>query len=377
MNHFLFIIGLALFWYALVPLAGSFISRRIWRVFRERFNGLRLRPFLDYAGCRRADGETYRFIGGVEAVEEAVLWVRSETLTVPVLLEGAKTYMLPTPERDGDWGAAPEKIRWNQVTALTEGAKVFVGGPLVRRGPRRLFASTAQQPLLIIFYDGPDRSLGLRAVGARRHKNEYWNALTPYAFTCGAFSLLMVAMSFLSRPAFRLTMITAFFALFIPLFPFFPPGVLLTLLYRQLWWQGRLFRVYQDLVMAPLCYVPQAQGSGAAPWECRLPDGERYGAAYLSQEALQRCRIPLIIPESPVKDWYVFGALRTEEAGRQALAEPQDPFALFGAVPGKPAALASRYRRKALVLELVSCAVFLGGIGLNILFIWFAILLFV
>ncbi|MDR2495411.1 MAG: hypothetical protein LBD24_09350 [Spirochaetaceae bacterium] len=370
----LLITALAVFWYALVPLGGAFISRRIWRVFRERFNRLRLRQFLDYAAYQRADGESYRFIGGVEAVEDTILWVRNDRLSVPALLEGAEVYILPAPVRDRDasafdfLGGAPEKIRWQQVTALTEGAKVFIGGPVTRKDRRRLFSSTKRNPLLIIFYDGGDRSLGLRAITARRRGNEYWNAVTPYAISAGAFSLLIVATHFLARPAFRVTVISACIALLIPLLPFFPPGVLFTLFYRKLWWQGRSFRVYGDLADAPLRYLRPGTAADSGDWECRLPDGERYGAVYCAPEDLARRRIPLFIPGNSQKDWCAFGAFDDGDIGKVP-EEPKDPTAPFGAVPGDPAVLASRYRRKAAALELLSAVLLLTGIALNILFI--------
>jgi hypothetical protein len=371
----LVIIAITLFWCGLVPIAGAFVSRHSWRVFRRRFDDLRLRPLLDYRTYRNAEckGELYRFIGGFESLtDENTLWIRGDTLTIPVALSDAHTYILPMQESDTlpdifDPGEeVPERIRWNRVSALTEGARVFVGGPLLLAEDRGTFVSTRENPLLVIFYDGPDRSLTTRAIRAGRHKNEYWNPITPYAFILNAFCQILLAISFLPRPAFRLTVISAFIAAFAPLFPLLPPGVLLTVLYRRLWWRARIFRAYRDLVRLPLRYFFPGKKEGL------LPNGERYGAvcyASLPSEAYEQ-QLPLLIPEEELrrgKQWYVFGTLSDQPA--ELPRKPQDVFATFGALPGDPEALAARYTRRAYFLEIISWFFLLLGIGCNILFI--------
>ncbi|MDR3341298.1 MAG: hypothetical protein LBT14_00645 [Treponema sp.] len=375
---------MVIFWDGLVPVGGAFVSRRSWRQFRYRFDELRLKPLLDYARYRDTQGGLYRFIGGFESITDGhTLWIRGETLTIPVALAGAHTYVLPMPEDEAlpesfDPGEeVPEQIRWDRVSLLTEGARVFVGGALVRQDDRWIFVSTKEHPLLVIFYDGNDRSLTIRAIRAGRHKNEYWNSLTPYAIVAGAFSQIIMAISFLSRPAFRLTVITAFIALFIPLFPVIPPGVLCTVLYRRLWWQARIFRAYRDLARLPLIYMPKDRMSPGT-WYCRLPDGEPYGAvsyAALPEAALEQ-QIPLLIPEKQGRKkqgWYIFGSIpegTSVSAPAGALPqEPQDPFATFGAIPGNPEQLARGYTIKAYILEIISGLFLLAGIGINIFFI--------
>jgi hypothetical protein len=361
-------LALVVFWYGLVPVAGAFISRREWRVFRNRFDALCLAPSLDYVTYRRGGDGTYRFIGGFESVTDGhTLWVRSPELTVPVVLTGARIYLLPMPGDDADSfdpsREIPERVRWDRVSALTEGAKVFAGGPMLSLEGRRTFVSAKEEPLLVIFYDGPDRSLTARAIRAGRHRNEYWNPITPYAFLLGAISNLFVAVSFLSRPAFRLTVATAFIAVFTPLFPMLPPGVLFTVLYRRLWWRARIYRAYRDLARLPLKYLPRDGQTG------QLPGGEPYG--YVRYESLSRMEKPppLLVPgEQPRKgaDWYVFGELSDTPPG---VREPRDPLAVYGAVSGKPEVLARGYTIRAYLLEIVSWIILLGGIGLNALFI--------
>jgi hypothetical protein len=262
---------------------------------------------------------------------------------------------------------APERIRWDRVSTLTEGAKVFVGGSLVFRDDRWIFAAANEAPLLVIFYDGPDRSLTVRAIRAGRHRNEYWNTITPYSLAVGALSLIAIASSFLSRPAFRLTAVTALIAVFTPLFPLIPPGILCTALYRRLWWRARILRANRDLVRLPLKYLPPDGG------RCRLPGGEWYGIYRhdsLPEEA--RNALPLLILDEEKRKkegWYVFGAFSGPAGNGNIPAEPEDPFATFGILPGKPEILARRYTIRAYTLEIIAWLVLLMGIGLNIFFV--------
>jgi hypothetical protein len=400
------ILALAAFWYGLVPVAGAFMVRRSWRRFRRRFDELRLRPLLDYAACRQGEegryqenlfsgnlfpGNSFRFIGGFESITDGhTLWIRSDKLTIPVSLAGALTYVLPMPEhpsrtqKGGVFPAlksseipegfdpgkeTPQRIKWDQLTALTEGAKVFVGGTLRAENDRLTFVSTRDNPLLVIFYDGPDRSLTARAIRAGRQGNEYWNRLTPYAFILGAFSQTLMVLGYIQRPAFQLTVMAAFVAMCIPLLTLIPPGFIFTVLYRRLWWQARVFRAYRDLVLLPLKYLPGKKK------EAVLPDGERYGGVYYkilppeSRAKIETNEIPLLIPEKAagrVKDWYIFGAFPN---GDDEVTPPQDVFATYGAIPGDPGKLARNFTLKAYVLEVISWVLLLAGISLNAFFI--------
>ncbi|MFP3041120.1 hypothetical protein LQZ19_04790 [Treponema primitia] len=376
----LVIIAMVFLWCGLVPVAGAFLIRRSWRIFRSRFDELCLQPVLDYAACQNTppEGGLYRFTGGFESLtgstaetrkgrasppDSQTLWIRSDTLTIPIALDGAHTYMLPMPEGGESLGPfdpgeeSPERIRWDRISTLTEGAKVFVGGLLTRLEDRWTFVSTKEHPLLVIFYDGPDYTLATRAIRAGRHRNEYWNRITPYGFILNAFSQISIAAAFLPRPAFRLTVITAVIALFAPLLPLLPPGVLLTVLYRRLWWRARIFRAYRDLARLPLKYFPTGI----------LPNGESYGAVWYEELPAGEGSPPLLIPEQrPRKGegWYVFGALPDGVPVR-----PRDPCAAFGAIPGEPEILAKRYTQSAYILEIAGGLFVVIGMAMNILFI--------
>jgi hypothetical protein len=370
----LVIAALVFLFCVLVPVAGAFVTRRSWRVFRRRFDELCLRPALDYAACQNTPplGGLFRFTGGLESLTDGqTLWIRSDTLTIPIALEGAHIYMLPMPEGGESPGAfdpgaeAPERIRWDRLSTLTEGAKVFVGGLLLPLMERWTFVSTKKIPLLVIFYYGPETALAPRTIRAGRHRNEYWNPITPYGFILNAFSQISIAAAFLPRPAFHLTVIAAVIALFAPLLPLLPPGVLLTVLYRQLWRRARIFRAYRDLARLPLKYLE-------ASLRGRLPDGEPYGGVWYKDfpagKVPEMDTIPFLIPERPLRarGWYVFGALT---GGGDLPTRPRDPFAAFGAMPGEPEILAKHYTRMAYFLMSAGGLFLVSGIALNLLFI--------
>ena len=355
-------------WYGLIPIAGAIFNQRKWRSFRRRFDDLRLNPILDYRVYRQLEreGEEFRFIGGFESVTDGkTLWVQGENLTIPVSLADAQTFLLPMREGEGEPDAFDsgdevlEQINWNRVSTMTERAKVFVGGSLVFQDERWIFVSTKDAPLLVIFFDGPDRSLANRTIRSGCRRYEYLNRATPYSLAVGALCLILIALSFLYRPSFRLTVIASLVALFIPFLPIIPPGILFTTLYQRFSWQARAYRAYSALSRLPLRYSKL------------LPNGETYGMVRCDSTLaeIQEGKIPLIIPDK-LKNrntcWYVFGAIKE---GQQMPVEPEDPFATYGVLAGTPESLSKRYATNARILEAVAWIILFLGIGLNLFFI--------
>jgi len=194
-----------------------------------------------------SDNTKFRFTGGIESITDGkTLWVRGEDLTIPVSLADTKCYLLPMHEGDG-FPDAPEQINWNQVSTLTEGAKVFIGGMTRSENSRLNFISTKENPLMVIFYSCSDDDLPPAVIRAAGTHNEYWNTITPISLVIGALALIYIAASYVERPAFRLTFISSFIAVFIPLLPVIPPGFLLTVIYRRLTWSARILRSDYDL----------------------------------------------------------------------------------------------------------------------------------
>lgn len=364
-------LAIALFWYGLVPILGAFRLRATWRAFRTRFDDLRLAPILDYRVSRsaKADGADFRFFGGFESITDDTLWVRGPNLTVPVDLRGRRVFLLPAAEDESpdETEREPRLIRWKEVSALSEGVSVFVGGRARSAAGRLRFADERDAPLLVILYDGSERSMVYRAVRAGRQTNEYWNSLTPYALALGVFSQCLVALSFSERPAFGAVVSAALAAATVPLLPLMPPGLLLLAAYKRLWTQARRMRSLRDIARLPLRHAAAA----------RLPDGSPYGV--IAMEDGERRRYADALPDMPSIEargrgvvWRCYGVL-SGEAGMAVLTEPADPTAVFAAVPGDPDELARGFSARARLLELGAGAALLAGVALNALFMYFLI----
>jgi hypothetical protein len=314
----------------------------------------------------------FRFTGEIESITDGkTLWVKGGSLTIPVSLEKTKCWLLPIQEGEGV-PEMPEQIHWNRVSTLTEGAKVFIGGILKTQDNRLSFVSTKEKPLTVIFYNCPDTSLTAAIIRAARTRDEYWNNITPVSLIFGALALVYIAASFLNRPAFRLTVITALVALFVPVFPAFPPGLLLTVLYRRMTWQARRYRAFRDLAHLPLRFLPSGQKSGV------LSTGEEYGYVKLNSlpSEKEEKSIPFLIPELSKErkktDMYFFGVLNENSPLPE---KSKDPFISFGILPDSPLRLARHYAKKAYTLEIFAWIVLLSGIGINIVFIYMILFL--
>ena len=396
-ENFLLVILLAIFWYGAIPVVGAFIERNKWRSFRRRFGELRRKPHLDYANLVANEGGEYRFHGVLESVSaNGILWIRSDGLTVQADIRKARTYVFPNTGGEENPAVydpgleAPEKISWDRISGLTGEVKVFVGGLLIKKEGRHIFASGPETPLMVIFYEGSEKALSVRTVRAGRHRNEYFNFLTPYAFILGAFSQILIAITYLSRPVYRSTLISALIAFFTPILPWIPPGILFTIIYRRLWFEARICRVYRDLARLPLAYFSAsntaagiiatgkfAADSGTinpkAEPKVQLPNGETFVIRSFENLPSTSNEKPLsfFIPANQKHrgdKWYVFGTLPNEGTFPT---EPADSFAVPGILPGDPELLAKRYTRKAYFLEIVSWLFLLSGIIANVLFIAF------
>ncbi|MDR0708410.1 MAG: hypothetical protein LBF60_11150 [Treponema sp.] len=239
------IIGILVFWYGVVPMVGLCIRRYHRKVFRRRFKEVLRKPLLDYETWRlleRGGGQDalYRFSGKIEATSEHMLWVQNDFLLIPVELRNAQFFFIT--------GDSLQRIVWRRYADFSEETKIFVAGEVVQREGRRIFASTKKESLIAVLYDAEEEDLVPRIISASRNKNDYWNAITPYSILIGVFSLIVTAVSFMRHPAFWLTVIAAFIAVFIPLFPFFPPGILFTAFSRFLRKQSESASIQADML---------------------------------------------------------------------------------------------------------------------------------
>jgi len=379
-SYFLVIFIIVAVLYGVIPIAGAFFNRYKWGRFRKRFDNLRLAPLLDYRQYRQignaASGEgqggIFRFAGEIESITDGkTLWVKGSDLTISVSLEKTNCWLLPIHE-GGGVPDAPEQIHWNRISTLTEGARVFIGGSLKMQNNRFIFVSSKEKPLIVIFYSCPDSSLTDRIIRAARTRNEYWNNITPVSLAMGALALVYIAASFLNRPAFRMTVITALVAIFTPILPVFPPGFLFTVLYRRMTWDARKYRAYWDLALLPMRFLSPGQES------CILNTGEKYGFLKydsLPPEAAQE-NIPFLIPEHAKEgkkaQWHIFGVINE---GAKLPVKSTDPHVSFGILHDNPVNIARRYAIKAYILEVFAWLVLFLGIGINIVFIFLILFL--
>jgi len=359
-------------WYGIIPFAGALFSRYRWEKFRKRFNELRLAPLLDYRQYREmGNKQEARFTGEFESLTDGrTLWVKGSDLTMPVSLEKTQCWLLPAHEGEGV-PEAPEPVHWNRISTLTEGAKVFIGGQTEIQDNRLNFVSLKEKPLVVIFYNCPDSVLTEGLIRAARTRNEYWNNLTSISLVIGALALVYIAASFLNRPAFHMTVIAALVAIFVPILPMFPPGLLLTVMYRRMTWHARRYRALRDLAKLPAVGLPRGGDS------CILSTGEKYGYIKLDVPAAETNNgtIPVLIPEAindvKVKQWYFFGVIKDDAGADLPLPKrSKDPFASFGLLPANPIQLARHYSIKAYSLETFAWLILFLGICINVVFIF-------
>ena len=317
------------------------------------------------ASFQENEGGIFRFTGEIESITDGhTLWVRGEDLSLPVSLEKTKCWLLPPQEGEGV-PEAPEQVRWNRVSTLSEGAKVFIGGQIKTRNNRLSFVSTKEKPLMVIFYNCPDSDLTDGIIRAARTRNEYWNNITPISLAIGALALVYFAASFLNRPAFRLTVITSLIAIFVPILPIFPPGLLFTVMYRRMTWYARRLRAYWDLALLPTRYLQPGKK------RVILNTGEEYGFVKINcpRQATEG-EVNFLLPvnnEEKKHDWYFFGCF---DENSSLPKKSRDPFVSFGLLPANPALLARRYAIKAYVMEIFAWLILFLGIFINVIFIF-------
>lgn len=244
--------------YLFIPGLGGMRARARWRRFRDRIRNSSLLPKVSFkSGTNRGPLGAHRFIGRIEALQgDDSLWVRGNGLTVLAVMSGADIYLMPsegatTPDartllEERFPEMYPSPMPWRRMTSLQEGTKIYLVGFLESRdGVLRMYGSR-EVPLLAILHEGQD--IVPRAVWSGRQKNEYWNAVTPWALLAGSLALFSIATAAFSShqasPTARLALTGALF----PLLPLLPPGVVFYLVYSANWRHARFLRAERDLL---------------------------------------------------------------------------------------------------------------------------------
>jgi hypothetical protein len=342
-----------------------YYSRYKWKRLRKRFVDLSIAPILDYREyCRvENDGAAFRFTGEIESItDEHVLWLKGSDLTISVPLEKTTCFLLQKHDKDGGFEAL-EQIKWNLVSTLTEVVRVYIGGHVNIRNNRLNFVSTKKMPLIVIFYNCPDTELTDSVIHAARGGNDYWNSFTPISLSLGAVSLIYIAASLSDRPAFYLVVVGAMLAVFVPVLPVIPPGLLLTFVYRRLSWHSRQFRAYRDFAHLPLRYLRQGEES------CILSTGEKYGYVKINSPVQTSEEIPVLMPgnirDNKKREWYFFGVIDKENLPVRSA----DPFVSFGVLPANYVLHPYRFTAMTYTLEVLSWIVLLLGVLINVIFV--------
>lgn len=347
----------AFLFYLLIPAIGAFAVRSRWRRFRRTLVEASTWPNASLEAARRTEPGRCRFLGTLAGLQgDDAIWLRGERLSVTVEMESSEIYLLPPSEGEVS-DEPPRHLRWRQVTSLTEGTRFFAAGRLSLRDGRATITGDRTDPVIVVVYDGPTRTLLRRGTWSARQRNEYWNRWTPAALAAGVVALATIGYVLIRAPLDRIAALLAVSLAAFPILPFLPPGVVFFFVFRLLWRRGRLLRAYRDILRLPLRHLHDASGHGT------LPEGQAYALRPISPESAQRYGPDTVVLDDPLRragandseaKWTVCGQIDPDS---ELLAVPSDPISERMIIGGDPARLSERCQRGARRLELLSAAV--------------------
>ena len=381
---FIIILAITTLFYAAFPGVGALVARTQWRVFRRSITAASGYPTARPPAVGREHGAfvgCFRFFGTLEAIQgEDRIWITNGRFSVAAYLRNVRVYLVPeggpspSPQAEPTASHVLRSAPWNAIFSLPEGTPVFVAGALFSEEGRGVFRADGRIRLLVVIHECPPESLLSRAISGGRHRNELVNPLTVPSLAIGALSLMIIALSLLGSPEYRLAALLALSLGLVPLTPFLPPGFPLYFAYRSVWKRGRHLRAQRDIVRAPLRYFePLEETPGAARngkpamRHTLLPDQEPYvmirgSPAMDGTHAIfcggERIEIPEGTDQAEVslpwvyrrlarqREWVVFSGCRRDEDG-VTLRRSQDPMAEQLIVPGDPRELSRASERAA------------------------------
>lgn len=291
------------------------------------------------------------------------MWLRRGGTTIAVDMAHSDVYVLPRHAGDVP-DEPPRRTAWRTIGSMPEGSKVLVSGRLSPEGGHAILRGDADEPVLAVFYDGPEGNLLRRCIWSGRQLNEYWNQLTPGALAGGTLALIIVAYVLMRSPVGRSLAVISLSIASVPLLPLLPPGVLLFFLYRRTWRKGRVYRAHRDVLRLPLRHLASGEVNGS------LPDGQEYCLRYVDAETAKGLQadgavgLAPPIPES-AGEFAVFA-----HPGLDGLKPPPDPLSELIIVPGNPDLLANECQRRARRYELLSSFVLGAGLLANLFLVF-------
>ena len=189
------LIFIPILFYLLVPAAGAFHVRKVWRKFREKMVDSSFFPISGYNDIISLKREGYyRFFGEIEAIQsEEFIWVRSREITLSVKMNHCHVYMIPSEKKMND--QMPVRLPWNRVFSIAEGTALYISGEVKVENGRAVFSGNRKNPLIVIIYDGESRTLLERSISCGRQTNASWNLRMPCSISAGGIvSLLLLDM---------------------------------------------------------------------------------------------------------------------------------------------------------------------------------------
>jgi len=261
----------AIIFYALSPVAGAFVTRKQWRLFR---NAVAAAASLPEFGTRPASGAPpaadgpdteagfCRIQGDVDALGgTSELWISCRNATVVIDLRDAWVYILTG--RTGD--DTIEKRRWRDLPSIGPGARAFITGTVELSGGRLVIGQSGKEAPLVILHDGDDDSVVRRSIWAGRHENEYWNPATQISMALGVVTMSGVVPMALRKGMPSLIGALTLTLAFAPALALLPPGVIGFFLYRRFWRKARYCRARRDAERLE----GRDNGAGTFSWQHR------------------------------------------------------------------------------------------------------------
>lgn len=387
MSPVVFIILFSILFFIALPGLGAFQVRNHWRRFRQRLLEASFWPIADYSSIgskKRGIAGNYRFFGTLEAIQEDdIIWLRNGDISISVDMTDAYVYMLAPYSADPetrDFQALndemPQRVPWDKVFSLHEGASVFICGTLFVENGRGIFRPNDTEDLQVIIYDGPSDRFLRRAIWSGRQRNEYWNSFTPGSLAAGALAFLALSYFLLKFPLLRYHTIVSISFILVPILPFIPPGIVLFLFYRRFWKEAWFFRAERDMLLLSLRFFTNVTFSDK---EKKIPcdNGETYLMREVSKEELlenkynnieiRRSPMVLRLLDKEPENYYLFGV---QQQGDQVFGTSKDPMVNRVALPGNPMELANECHKKARFYERLSLGIFLAGFLVNMVVVF-------
>jgi len=392
MNYLILILATTIFFYLLIPGIGAFIVRKQWTEFRKKLLVAASAPIIDFHKSRIAGGESeylgnFKFFGSLEAIQDKYeIWLRSSNFTVTVDMQNVKIYLIPAfssledkndifeKNREIIIDEMPQVLNWETFHSLSQQTDIMVCGPLFIEKGKVIFRNTDEESITFLIYDGKQESLLRRSIWAGRHRNEFWNILTPASLVAGSFSLFIIAYYLFSFPGFTIISRFTISLSLIPVMPLFPPGVVLFFTYRHFWKKARFLRAERDIIKLPFHYFAKTNFSDENLCLDIWPEMTYcYKKIQSKEEVIQICnnknikiRSISIIKNNISKDDPYYYFYKSEK-------KAQDPFIEEVIIHGDPMDIIKKCQHKSEIYDYFSLSIFSLGMMINFSLTYFFI----